>query len=305
MSKASMRRRWQQVDGVLLLDKPRGLSSNDALQKARRVFQAAKAGHTGTLDPLATGLLPVLFGEATKFSNLLLDSDKTYEATLQLGVTTTTGDAEGEVLDTRPVTVDEAAIRAVCARFIGPISQVPPMYSALKYEGKPLYEYARQGIHIERPAREITIHALDVRRVAGSQIDIVVHCSKGTYIRTLAADIGAALACGAHLTALRRTQSGGLDVADAYTLEGLLAIEESARSNVLRPVDSLLAHLPRIDLEPALATRFGHGQALRAPIDARGPVRVYGERFIGTGVIDEGGALRPQRLVSQIDTDAD
>ncbi|MFT4172275.1 MAG: tRNA pseudouridine(55) synthase TruB [Rhodocyclaceae bacterium] len=301
MSKASMRRRWQQVDGVLLLDKPQGLSSNDALQKARRLFQAAKAGHTGTLDPMATGLLPVLFGEATKFSHLLLDSDKTYEATLLLGVTTTTGDAEGEVLDRIAVTADEASIRAACARFLGDIRQVPPMYSALKHEGKPLYEYARQGIHIERPAREVTIHALDLLRVAGAELDIRVHCSKGTYIRTLAEDIGAALGCGAHLAALRRTQSGGLVVADAQSLEALGERDEAARMACLMPVDGLLGHLPRVDLSEEHAARFCHGQALRAHSEIRGPVRVYGPHFIGTALIDEGDALRPQRVVARPD----
>jgi tRNA pseudouridine55 synthase len=292
-----MRRRWQHVDGVLLLDKPQGLSSNDALQKARRIFQAAKAGHTGTLDPMATGLLPVLFGEATKFSHLLLDSDKTYEATLLLGVTTTTGDAEGEILDRVPVAADESAIRAACARFVGEIRQVPPMYSALKHEGKPLYEYARQGIHIERPARDVTIHSLEVLRVAGAHLDIRVRCSKGTYIRTLAEDIGYALACGAHLTALRRTQTAAWSVQDACTLDALGALDGAARTARLMPIDALLAHLPRIDLSPEHAARFCHGQALRAHSSTRGAVRVYGPDFIGTALIDEADALRPQRVV--------
>ena len=200
------------VDGVLLLDKSQGVSSNGALQTARRLLNAAKAGHTGTLDPMASGLLPLTFGEATKFSQMLLDADKVYEAVVQLGVDTDSGDADGAVIATRPVAVDRAALEAVLTRFRGEIEQVPPMYSALKRDGKALYEYAREGIELEREARRVTIHALELLDFAGERFAIRVHCSKGTYIRSLAMDIGAALGCGAHLCALRRTAIGAFEL---------------------------------------------------------------------------------------------
>lgn len=290
------RKRWQIVDGVLLLDKPGGMSSNDALQKARRLFSAAKAGHTGTLDPMATGLLPLCFGEATKFSNRLLDADKTYVATLKLGVTTTTADAEGDVLETHVVSCDESAVHAVCVRFLGTIEQVPPMYSALKYQGKALYEYARQGVEIERESRRVTIHSLEVTRVALPEIDIVVHCSKGTYVRTLAEDIGAALGCGAHLTALRRTRIGSLEVSAALSLEQLGALCEEARRPLLAPPDALLAHLPAVTLAEVDADRFLHGQTVLHAGDAS-EVRVYGPGFIGLGERNLAGELKPVRLI--------
>ncbi len=214
---------------MLLLDKPQGVSSNGALQTARRLFNAAKAGHTGTLDPMASGLLPLTFGEATKFSQMLLDADKTYEAVVQLGVDTDSGDADGAVIATRPVAVDRAALEAVLARFRGEIEQVPPMYSALKRDGKALYEYARAGIELEREARKVTIHALELLDFAGERFTIRVHCSKGTYIRSLAMDIGAALGCGAHLAALRRTAIGAFDLSGAVTLEALEVAAEGAR----------------------------------------------------------------------------
>lgn len=296
MNQAPQRKRWQIVDGVLLLDKPGGMSSNDALQKARRLFSAAKAGHTGTLDPMATGLLPLCFGEATKFSNRLLDADKTYAATLKLGVTTTTADAEGEVLEARVVSCDVAAVHAACADFLGEVEQVPPMYSALKHQGKALYEYARQGVEIERESRRITIHSLDVTRVELPEVDIVVRCSKGTYIRTLAEDIGAALGCGAHLTALRRTGIGSLEVSAALTLEQLGALSEEARRPLLAPPDALLAHLPAAMLNVADADRFLHGQAIRNAGVAT-EVRVYGPEFIGLGERNMVGELKPVRLI--------
>ncbi|MGB8148513.1 MAG: tRNA pseudouridine(55) synthase TruB, partial [Azonexus sp.] len=219
-----VKKTWKQVDGVLLLDKPLGLTSNDALQKARRLFSAAKGGHTGTLDPLATGLLPLCFGEATKFSADLLDADKTYEAVLKLGVTTDSGDAEGAVTGTVAVDVAESAILSVLPRFIGNIQQIPPMHSALKRNGRPLYELARQGIEVERAPRAVTIHAIDCLVIAGDMLTLRVACSKGTYIRVLAADIGQALGCGAHLAALRRTAVGDLDLAGAVTLAELEAL---------------------------------------------------------------------------------
>ena len=223
------RRTWKQVDGVLLLDKPLHLSSNDALQKARRFFSAAKAGHTGTLDPLATGLLPVCFGEATKFSADLLDADKAYVADVRLGQTTATGDAEGEVLQTRPVQVSAEQLAAVLPRFTGVIAQVPPMYSALKRDGKPLYELARQGLEVEREAREVTILSLAASDFDGINFRLHVDCSKGTYIRTLAEDIGETLGCGAHLTGLRRTRVGPLELDRAVSLVELENTEEADR----------------------------------------------------------------------------
>ena len=290
------RKRWQIVDGVLLLDKPQGLSSNDALQKARRLFSAAKAGHTGTLDPMATGLLPLCFGEATKFSNRLLDADKTYAATMRLGIRTATGDAEGEVLAEAPVTCDEAAVRAACAAFVGEIEQLPPMYSALKHQGKALYEYARQGVEIERQTRQVRIYSLEVTRVVLPEVDFVVRCSKGTYVRTLAEDIGAQLGCGAHLTALRRTGIGPLALADALTLEQIAAIEEGARSPLLAPPDALLAHLPEVMLDAVQRSRFLCGQAIQASAVA-GEARVYGPDFLGLAEVDASGKLQPVRLI--------
>ncbi|MDQ7988445.1 MAG: tRNA pseudouridine(55) synthase TruB [Candidatus Dactylopiibacterium sp.] len=291
-----VRKRWQIVDGVLLLDKPAGLSSNDALQKARRLFSAAKAGHTGTLDPMATGLLPLCFGEATKFSNRLLEADKTYAATLLLGVTTQTGDAEGEVVLTRPVGCDEAAVHAACARFLGEIEQVPPMYSALKHQGRALYEYARQGVEIEREARRVTIHSLEVHRIALPEVEILVRCSKGTYIRTLAEDIGEALGCGAHLTALRRTSIGSLEIGQALTLEAIAEVDEAARPALLAKPDALVAHLDAIQLDASQTDRILHGQAIRLAGDAR-QVRLYGPHFLGLGEFNGTGELRPVRLI--------
>jgi tRNA pseudouridine55 synthase len=308
------------LDGVLLLDKGIGLSSNDALVRAKRLFLAQKAGHTGTLDPLATGLLPLCFGEATKFSQDLLEADKTYEATMRLGVTTSTGDAEGEVLETRPVEVGVADIEAVLARFRGPISQVPPMHSALKRDGKPLYEYARAGQVVERAAREVTIHALELLSAALPDATFRVTCSKGTYVRTLAEDIGAALGCGAHLVALRRTGVGALTLDHAVTLESLEQMESAARDACLRPVDALLSTFPLLRLGAGEAKRFLQGQRLRladlppvqqgkpayaqahehedkTPADAR--VRVYRDEdgaLLGVARA-ENGVLAPERLV--------
>lgn len=291
----------RRVDGVLLLDKPAGMTSNAALQKARWLLNAAKAGHTGTLDPMATGLLPLCFGEATKFAGELLAADKHYATTLRLGVRTDTADAEGRVLETRPVTVARQQVEAVLARFRGSIQQVPPMHSALKRDGRPLYEYARQGIEIERNPREVTIYSLDLCELAGDDIKLEVTCSKGTYIRTLGQDIGEAIGCGAHLTALRRTRIGSLSLDDALTLEMLEALPPEAREGLLQPVDALLSSLPRLDLDEAATRRFGHGQAVvsgrRMP---PGHWRVYSTdgRFLGLGRSEADDLLAPVRLVA-------
>lgn len=288
------------MDGVLLLDKPQGLSSNNALQKARWLYNAAKAGHTGTLDPMATGLLPLCFGEATKFAGELLDADKTYVATVRLGVTTDSGDADGQVIETRPVEASEALALAALEHFRGGIDQVPPMHSALKRDGKPLYEYARAGIELEREARRVTIHRLELSNWQGESFDLEVACSKGTYVRTLAMDIGAALGCGAHLTALRRTRIGALDVADAVTLDELEAFDMPARDARLHAVDALVAALPRADLDDAGTHRVLHGQGVRWPGGAGERYRYYGcsGNFLGIGEISADGWLNPRRLVA-------
>lgn len=295
------------MHGVLLLDKPIGVSSNDALQKAKRLFNAEKAGHTGTLDPLATGLLPLCFGAATKFSQASLDADKHYRATLKLGVRTSTGDAEGDVLATTEQTaVDRTALRAACDRFTGEIEQVPPMHSALKYEGRALYDYARDGITIERAPRRVTIHRIDIVDGGHDCWTIDVCCSKGTYIRTLAEDIGEALACGAHLAALRRVASGPLRIEDAVTLEQLAEMTEDERDARLRAPDSLLADWPRVELDDHEAGRFLTGLRRRwAFADADG-VRVYGPQpraFLGSARIAS-GELIPIRLMSPVEVAA-
>ncbi len=292
------KRIWKQVDGVLLLDKPLGLTSNDALQKARRLFSAAKGGHTGTLDPLATGLLPLCFGEATKFSADLLDADKTYEAVLKLGVTTDTGDAEGAVTATVAVDAAESAILSVLPRFVGDIRQIPPMHSALKRDGRPLYELARQGIEVERAPRAVTVHAIDCLGFAGGLLTLRVACSKGTYIRVLAADIGQALGCGAHLTALRRTRVGNLDLAGAVTLAELEALDEAERAGCLQPVDALLRNLPVVSVAGEAAERFRHGNPVDLQPGLGGKIRVYADgRLIGVGEPGSDGRLWPKRLV--------
>jgi tRNA pseudouridine55 synthase len=291
------------VHGVLLLDKPLGLSSNDALQKAKRLYRAEKAGHTGTLDPLATGLLPLCFGAATKFSQISLDADKRYLATLQLGVTTTTADGEGEVLQRHEVNVTRAQLQSACAQFTGPILQVPPMYSALKHEGRALYEYARAGIEIEREARAVTIHHIDI---VGGEYDawtIDVQCSKGTYIRTLAEDIGRHLGCGAHLNALRRTGSGALTLQGAHTLEQLAAMTEAERDAALMEADALLADWPVVRLGTEDAGRFMTGVRRRTPLPDAPNVRVYGpepKAFLGGGHITA-GELISTRLLSPLE----
>lgn len=291
------------VDGVLLLDKPIGMSSNGALQTARRLLNAAKAGHTGTLDPMASGLLPLTFGEATKFSQMLLDADKTYEAVVQLGVETDSGDAEGAVIATRPVAVGQGDLEIVLARFRGEIEQVPPMYSALKRDGKALYEYAREGIVLERAARPVTIHALSLVDYQAPFLKILVTCSKGTYVRVLGEDIGAALGCGAHLNALRRIEVGALDTTGMITLDDLLAHPDPL--SLLRPVDALLSTFPALELSAGLAKRFLQGQRLAlgkeeiAVPAQQGRVRIYHDgRLLGTGQLGEYAILAPERLIS-------
>ena len=294
------------LHGVLLLDKPLGLSSNDALQKAKWLLRAEKAGHTGTLDPLATGLLPLCFGAATKFSQVSLDADKRYLATLRLGVSTSTGDREGEVVEQRPVQVSRANIDAACARFTGPISQLPPMHSALKKDGRALYEYARAGIEVERVPRPIRIHSIDVVHWQGDELVIDVSCSKGTYIRTLAEDIGAALGCGAHLSALQRTASGSLGLAAAITLDALATLSEEQREARLLPPDVLLADWPRVELDDSEAGRFLTGLRRRISQPDSAAVRVYGPQphaLLGTAHI-AAGELIADRLLSPIEVQA-
>ena len=291
------------VNGVLLLDKPVGFSSNDALIKAKRVLNAKKAGHTGTLDPFATGLLPLCFGEATKFSQDLLESDKTYLATVHLGITTTTGDTEGEAVETKPVDVTLDQIEAALARYRGPILQTPPMYSALKRDGKALYEYAREGIVLEREARPVTIHALTLVAYDAPFLKIAVTCSKGTYVRVLGEDIGAALGCGAHLNALRRTEVGPLTIEGMITLDDLLAHPDPL--SLLQPVDALLSSFPALELTPELARRFLQGQRLAlgkediAVPEQQSRVRIYHDgSLLGTGILGEYAILAPERLIS-------
>jgi tRNA pseudouridine55 synthase len=291
------------VHGVLLLDKPVGLSSNDALQKAKRLYRAEKAGHTGTLDPLASGLLPLCFGAATKFSQVSLDADKAYRATLRLGVVTSTGDAEGEVLRERPVTVDRAAVEAACRHFTGAIEQVPPMHSALKKDGKALYEYARAGVEVAREARRVTVHGIAIVDWQDDLLVVDVCCSKGTYVRTLAGDIGEALGCGAHLAALRRTASGPLQVDQAVTLDALAAMEEAQREALLMPADALLADWPQVRLNDADAGRFLSGVRRRVSLADHPAVRVYGPQpraFLGSAHV-QAGELIADRLLSPVE----
>lgn len=290
------------LHGVLLLDKPVGLSSNDALQKVKRLYRAEKAGHTGTLDPLASGLLPLCFGAATKFSQASLDADKRYTAVLRLGQTRVGGDLEGEIIEERLVSVQPEALPAVCQGFVGVIDQIPPMHSALKKDGKALYEYARAGIELEREPRRITVHAIDVLQwdAATQCLTLDVRCSKGTYVRTLAEDIGRALGCGAHLAALRRTGSGGLSLDDAVTLEQLLELDEAQRDALVRAPDSLLDDRPEVRLPAPEAARFLQGLRRRVALADAPAVRVYGPEpraFLGSAHITA-GELIADRLLS-------
>lgn len=301
---AQVKRIRRQVHGVLVLDKPHGFSSNAALQKVRWLLNAEKAGHTGSLDPLATGVLPLCFGEATKFSQYLLDADKGYSTVAQLGITTTTGDAEGEVLERRAVAVDEAAIQAALPAFRGQIEQIPPMYSALKRDGQPLYKLARAGEVVEREARSVTIARLELLALQEDRATLEVACSKGTYVRTLVEDLGARLGCGAHVAELRRTQAGPFGLAQAISLEELEAAHAEggaeALDRFLLPVDSGLEHWPLVQLTQHSAYYWLHGQPVRAANAPKfGLMRVQDDqgRFIGIGEIDDEGQVAPRRLI--------
>ena len=295
------------VHGVMLLDKPLGLSSNQALQKVKWLLRAEKAGHTGTLDPLATGVLPLCFGAATKFSQQHLDADKVYETTVRLGRQTSTGDAEGEVIAERPVNCSLGQVVEALDRFTGPIRQVPPMHSALKKDGKPLYEYAREGESVERAPREVVIHELEMLDVQlqgdAPFLRLRVACSKGTYIRTLGEDIAEALGCGGHLTALRRVQTGPFDASQCITIEQLEAMEEGERLQHLRPIDVLLPEHTRVTLDEDNAGRFLSGLRRRGHWPDMPQVRVYGQEpqaLLGTGHT-QAGELIPTRLLSPIE----
>ena len=301
---AQVKRIRRKVDGILVLDKPRGLTSNAALQKIRWLLNAEKAGHTGSLDPLATGVLPLCFGEATKFSQYLLDADKGYETLMHLGVTTATGDAEGEVLERRDVSVDRDALEAVLSRFRGEISQIPPMYSALKRDGQPLYKLARAGEVVEREPRSVTIGRLDLLSFEPPFARLSVACSKGTYIRTLVEDIGQVLGAGAHVAELRRTQAGPFSLDQAVSLESLEQAHAEGGSEALDrfllPADSGLEHWPLLQLSEHSSYYWLHGQPVRAPQAPKfGMVRVQDHegRFIGIGEVSEDGRIAPRRLI--------
>lgn len=301
---AQVKRIRRDVSGILILDKPRGMSSNQALQKVRWLLNAEKAGHTGSLDPLATGVLPLCFGEATKFSQYLLDADKGYETVAQLGVTTTTGDAEGEVLERRDVTVGRDELEAALGRFRGEIQQVPPMYSALKKDGQPLYKLARAGEVVEREARSVTIARLELLAFDSTKATLSVSCSKGTYIRTLVEDLGQVLGCGGHVAELRRTQAGPFNLSQAISLEELEKAHSEggneALDRFLLPSDSGLEHWPLVQLSEHSAYYWLHGQPVRAPEAPKfGMLRVQDHtgRFIGIGEVSDDGRIAPRRLI--------
>ncbi|WPC05812.1 tRNA pseudouridine(55) synthase TruB [Pseudomonas benzenivorans] len=301
---AQVKRVRRQVNGIILLDKPRGFSSNAALQKVRWLLNAEKAGHTGSLDPLATGVLPLCFGEATKFSQYLLDADKGYETLMQLGVTTSTGDAEGEVLERRAVTVGRADIEALLPQFRGEIRQIPPMHSALKRDGQPLYKLARAGEVVEREPRSVTIARLELLDCEAEQARLAVDCSKGTYIRTLVEDLGQLLGCGAHVAELRRTKAGPFALAQTVSLEALEQAHaeggNEALDRFLLPVDSGLQHWPLLQFSEHSAFYWLQGQPVRAPEAPKfGMVRVqdHNGRFIGIGEVSEDGRIAPRRLI--------
>ena len=303
------RKHGRDIDGILLLDKPLHLTSNEALQRVKRLYQANKAGHTGSLDPLATGLLPVCLGGATKFSTYLLDADKHYRVRIRLGITTTTADAEGEVLETRPVVgVEEARLRAVMERFLGPIEQLPPMYSAVKHQGERLYKLARQGIEVERQPRTVTIHSMELIDLVLPELELDVHCSKGTYVRTLAEDLGAELGCGGHVIGLRRTGVGPYVEPERRfvtldEIEDLIAAHEDpypALDSLLLPLESALEHWPAVRLTADAAFYLGQGQAVLVPqAPTEGLVRLYdpSRHFLGVGCILDDGKVQPKRLL--------
>ncbi|RYY80407.1 MAG: tRNA pseudouridine(55) synthase TruB [Moraxellaceae bacterium] len=293
------------VNGIILLNKPLGISSNAALQKVRWIFRAEKGGHTGALDPLATGLLPICLGEATKFSHYLLDANKTYQTTIQLGATTTTADAEGEVVEQFAIpALSEAVIEQALSGLRGPIMQVPPMYSALKKDGRPLYELARAGIEIERPARPVTIYQLELLGFTQDTISLQVRCSKGTYIRTLAEDIGKALGSGAYVKALHRTTTGHFTLNEGpdrngISIEYLESLTEQQRDSLLLPVYESVKDFPRVNLEHGEDVYFCRGQAVMLSGLPQGEILVFaGERFLGLGVVNDEQQLQPKRVVN-------
>ena len=302
------RPRGRSVNGIVVVDKPIGASSNHVLQQVKRLYGAAKAGHTGSLDPLATGVLPICLGEATKLSQYLLDSDKSYRTTAKLGIRTTTGDAEGEAVSERPVAITAGDLEPVLARFRGPIEQVPSMYSALKHNGKPLYEYARQGIEIERPARKVNIYRLTLIEFRGDELLLEVDCTKGTYIRTLVEDIGEMLGCGAHVAQLRRLKAGPYEEAQSYTIETLEQMRSEGLSldGLLLAQDSAVSHWPAVmlgDISTDFLLKGQPVQVARAPTS--GFVRIYHlvenqpNVFLGIGEIQDDGLVAPRRLIAQ------
>lgn len=305
------RRKGRPIDGVILLDKPTGISSNDALQKVKRIYFAEKAGHTGALDPLATGMLPICLGEATKFSQFLLDSDKRYRMIAKLGQRTNTSDSDGEVVETRPIDVSLAKLEACIEQFRGESDQVPSMFSALKYQGKPLYEYARKGIEVPRESRKITVYEIVLHRFSDDEVEMEVHCSKGTYIRTIVDDLGEMLGCGAHVTMLRRTAVANYPYERMVTLEQLNELLEQAQREeiaprelldpLLLPMDTAVENLPEVNLIPELADMVQHGQAVQvfgAPTEGTVRLTMGEERlFIGVGEMNDDGKIAPKRLV--------
>jgi len=298
------RKRGRDIDGVFLLDKPQGMSSNDIMQKVKRVFQANKAGHTGALDPLATGMLPICLGEATKFSQFLLDADKRYVVTTKLGERTDTSDAEGQVVETRPVNVETSQILTALEQFRGDIFQVPTMFSALKHNGKPLYEYARAGITVEREARPITIFELNFIGYQAPFLTLEVHCSKGTYIRTLVDDLGEVLGCGAHVTVLRRIAVADYPTEKMMTWDALQALaEQGDLDQHLLPIDTAVSKLPALKLNAEQSKGIGFGQRVKFANEAklRGQVRLFSDKniFLGVALIDDNNVIRPQRLITQ------
>ncbi|SDS90565.1 tRNA pseudouridine55 synthase [Halopseudomonas sabulinigri] len=301
---AGAKKQRRAIDGILIFDKPLGMSSNQALQKVRWLFNANKGGHTGSLDPLASGVLPLCLGEATKFSQYLLDADKAYITEARLGMTTTTGDAEGDVLEIKPVDISLEQVQARLPQFTGDIEQVPPMYSALKHEGQPLYKLARAGETVERKARAVTISQLTILGLEGDRLQLEVHCSKGTYIRTLVEDLGAALGCGAHVASLRRSIAGPFDLSQSVTLKALEALHAEggpeALDHLLLPMDSGLEDWPVLELTEQTAYYLNHGQAVRVPgSPAFGKVRLKDAegRFLGIGEMTEDARVAPKRLL--------
>ncbi|WP_305416779.1 tRNA pseudouridine(55) synthase TruB [Photobacterium leiognathi] len=307
------RRKGRPINGVILVDKPTGISSNDTLQKVKRIFFAQKAGHTGALDPLATGMLPICFGEATKFSQFLLDSDKRYRVIAKLGERTDTSDSDGEVVETREVKVDRGQLERCIAKFRGTTDQIPSMYSALKYKGRKLYEYAREGVEVPRESRKITVYSVDLLRFENNEVEMELHVSKGTYIRTIVDDLGEMLGCGAHVIMLRRTGVSIFPYERMVTIEQLQAMLDDAKANdvepgtvldpLLLPTDTAVQDLPEVNILPAIAVHVLNGNPVQAGrVPAEGTlvrITVGQEReFIGVGVIDAKGMLAPKRVMA-------